>query len=149
MRNWSRAVRYSSSELIRARLGCFPTHPGHIQMLQPSDVFGDPGERLQPVEADITCGQCFPQIRTIRCPPHGPYQGLRRVGMDIEPGRRPLRKGPATISGGDLTPVQIFEHIELNTSKPGDLGFGIDDDPLLLILGQQIQIHTLEHTFDQ
>ncbi len=58
--------------------------------------------------------------------------------MDIEPGRSPFRKGPATICGSDLTPVQIFEHIELNTTKPGDLGLGIDEDPFLLILGQQI-----------
>ena len=41
-----------------------------------------------------------------------------------------------------------FEHIELNTTKPGDLGFGIDEDPFLLILRNQIQIHTYEHTFD-
>ena len=58
--------------------------------------------------------------------------------MEIQPGGRPFRKGPATIGGGDLTPVQILEHIELNTTKPGDLGLGVDEDPLLLILGQQI-----------
>lgn len=58
--------------------------------------------------------------------------------MDVQSCRGPLRKGSATICGSDLTPVQIFQHIELNTTKPGHLGFGIDEDPFLLILGQQI-----------
>ena len=58
--------------------------------------------------------------------------------MDIQPGGRPLREGTATIRRSDLPIVELFEHIELNSSKPGDLGLGIDEDPLLLILAQQI-----------
>ena len=58
--------------------------------------------------------------------------------MKVQPGGRPFRQGPAPICGSDLTPVQILEHIELNTMKPGDLGLGVDEDPLFLILGQQI-----------
>ena len=58
--------------------------------------------------------------------------------MEVEPGCRPLRQGTAPVACGDLTPVQIFEHLELNCSKVGDLGLGIDEDPFLLIQAQQI-----------
>jgi hypothetical protein len=45
--------RLEDEELVRSSLvfvlgpdtgpvGCFPTHPGHIQMLEDSDLFGDP-----------------------------------------------------------------------------------------------------------
>ena len=107
-------------------------------MFEKSHFFGDPGKGFHPVEGDLTCGQCFPQVRTLHGAPHGPHQGFRSIGMEIQPGGRPFRQGPATICGSDLTPVQILEHFELNATKPGDLGLGIDEDPFLLILGQQI-----------
>ena len=118
--------------------GCLPPHSGHIQMVEKPHLVGNPGEGFHPVEGDITCGQCFPQIGTLGGSPHGPHQGFRSIGMKIQPGGRPFRQGPATIGGSDLTPVQIFEYIELNTMKPADLGLGVDEHPLLLILGQQL-----------
>ena len=46
--------------------------------------------------------------------------------------------GPVFVFSSDLTPVQIFQHIELQGApfRYGD--FGVDEDLFLLILGQQI-----------
>ena len=114
-RNWSEAVRYSSSAVIRTRIGCLPTHPGHIQVLEKAHLFGDPGERLETVEGDLTGGQGVPQIGTFHGSTHGPHQRFRSVGMDIQPGRRPLRQRPATIGCGHLPVVELFEDLHLSS----------------------------------
>ena len=107
-------------------------------MFERPHLVGDPGKGFQTIEGDLTCGQCVPQVRTFHGSPHGPYQGFRSIGMEVQPGGRPFRQGTATIGRGHLTPVQILENIQLSCAEAGDLRLGCNEDPFLLIQGHQL-----------
>jgi len=122
-------------------VGCLPPHPGHIQVLEQSDVFWDPGEGFHPVEADLSCSERVPQIGTIRCPPHGPHQGLGSMGMDVEPGRDPLGEAATTIGSRHLPAIQLFEIEKLFGGEPADLGLPGEHSLLQRIDRKQTSFH--------
>lgn len=83
-------------------------HPGHIEILQESDLVPDLGQGLDPVERH-PCFESLPQVGPVGGPTHGPDQPPGSVQRKVQSTGGPFGQAATAIPGSHLPIVQLLQ----------------------------------------